>query len=261
MLSMHENWLLDGYISMHKICSSLAEHAQKLVTRWLSMRENWLLLGWACAKIGYSLVEHTQKSFRCTTGIIPVVRCPTSFNGTEEITGSNSRKESNSRNANNSDNTRNWKDPCNIRNASNSRDASNNRDASNSSDASNDSDASNEQNNWNESSNRNANPVGTPSKAGTLARVVKPVKACRNANYSRDTIYIRNNSSRDVNNSIAAGPLEPMRKSATVEKSAKCSMETGCRKQCGSNMPTTRGNLVKQTLLKSRNCPLLSDRF
>ncbi len=40
-----------------------AEHAQKLVTHWLGMRGNWLLVGWACAQIGYSLAEHTQKSF------------------------------------------------------------------------------------------------------------------------------------------------------------------------------------------------------
>ncbi len=38
-----------------------AEHAWKLVTRWLSMRENWLLEGWACAKIGYSKAEHARK--------------------------------------------------------------------------------------------------------------------------------------------------------------------------------------------------------
>ncbi len=58
---------------------------------------------------------------------------------------------------------------------------------------------------------------------------VKPATACRKANYSRDNIYIRNNSSRDVNSSIAAGPPEPIGKSATVEKSAKCSMDTKCR--------------------------------
>ncbi len=35
------------------VISSYAEHAWKLVTRWLSMRGNWLLVSWACAKIGY----------------------------------------------------------------------------------------------------------------------------------------------------------------------------------------------------------------
>jgi hypothetical protein len=33
------------------------------------------------------------------------------------------------------------------------------------------------------------NTVGTPAKAGTLAKVVKPATACRKANYLRDTIY------------------------------------------------------------------------
>ncbi len=57
---MHENWLLIGW-AWAKIGYSLAEHARKLVTRWLSMRENWLLIGWACMKIGYSLADHMQK--------------------------------------------------------------------------------------------------------------------------------------------------------------------------------------------------------
>ncbi len=50
-----------------KIGYSLAEHEQKLVTRCLSMRGNWLLVGWACSKIGYSQAEHTRKSFRRPT--------------------------------------------------------------------------------------------------------------------------------------------------------------------------------------------------
>jgi hypothetical protein len=37
------------------------EHAQKLVTRWLSIRNNWLLVGRAFTKIGHSLAEQTQK--------------------------------------------------------------------------------------------------------------------------------------------------------------------------------------------------------
>jgi hypothetical protein len=52
-----------------KIGYSLAEHARKLVTRWLSMRENRLLVCWACAKIGYSLAEHMQKLFWRSTCI------------------------------------------------------------------------------------------------------------------------------------------------------------------------------------------------
>jgi hypothetical protein len=43
-----------------------------------------------------------------------------------------------------------------------------------------------------------------PTKAGTLAKVVKPATACRKANYSRDTNYIRNDSNRDVNSSRTA---------------------------------------------------------
>jgi hypothetical protein len=37
-----------------------AEHARKLVTRWLSMHGNWLLIGIADLEIGYSLAEHTR---------------------------------------------------------------------------------------------------------------------------------------------------------------------------------------------------------
>jgi hypothetical protein len=43
------------------VISPYAEHAQKVVTRWLSMRKKWLLVGLACMKIGYSLAEHAQK--------------------------------------------------------------------------------------------------------------------------------------------------------------------------------------------------------
>jgi hypothetical protein len=47
--------------------------------------------------------------------------------------------------------------------------------------------------------------TGTPTKAGTLAKVVlKPATACRKANYSRDNIYIRNGSGKDVNSSKTA---------------------------------------------------------
>jgi hypothetical protein len=40
----------------------------------------------------------------------------------------------------------------------------------------------------NESNNRTAHTVGTPAKAGKLATEMKPAKACREANYSSDTI-------------------------------------------------------------------------
>ncbi len=55
-LSMCGNWLLVGW-ACTKMGYSLAEHARKLVTRWLSMRKNWFLVGWACAEIGYSSIR------------------------------------------------------------------------------------------------------------------------------------------------------------------------------------------------------------
>ncbi len=45
MLSMRENWLLIGW-ACARIGYSMAEHAQK-----------WLVVGWACARIGYSMAE------------------------------------------------------------------------------------------------------------------------------------------------------------------------------------------------------------
>ncbi len=84
---------------------------------------------------------------------------------------------------------------------------------------------------------------------------MKPATACRKAKYSRDTIYIRNNS-RDVNSSIAAGPPEPIGKSATVEKSTKCNMDTKCRmpetvwKQHANNSRKSRvTNIIKEQKL------------
>ncbi len=58
------------------VISPYAEHAQKLVARWMSMRKNLYLVGWACAKIGYSLAKHTRKSFRSTTCIFWVPLFP-----------------------------------------------------------------------------------------------------------------------------------------------------------------------------------------
>ncbi len=49
-MSMLKNWLLVSW-AYATISYSLAEHTQKLVTRWISMRENWLLAGRASAKI------------------------------------------------------------------------------------------------------------------------------------------------------------------------------------------------------------------
>jgi hypothetical protein len=69
---------------------------------------------------------------------------------------------------------------------------------------------------------KSASTVGMPTKAGTLAKVVKPATACRKANYSRDTIYIR---------VTAAGLPETAEKLLvpTVEKLATCSRDTGCQ--------------------------------
>jgi hypothetical protein len=47
-----------------------------------------------------------------------------------------------------------------------------------------------------ESKNRTSKTVGTPPKAGILAEVVKPTTACRVANYSGDTIQIRDDRRR-----------------------------------------------------------------
>ncbi len=60
MLSKRENWLLVGWVCM-EIDYSLAEHARKLVTLWLSISGNWLLVGWAYAEI----------HFYCFIGIEP----------------------------------------------------------------------------------------------------------------------------------------------------------------------------------------------
>ncbi len=47
-----------------------------------------------------------------------------------------------------------------------------------------------------ESNNRTKNTVGTPEKFGRLAKVLKPATASREANYSRDTVNIRDDSSK-----------------------------------------------------------------
>jgi hypothetical protein len=44
--------------------------------------------------------------------------------------------------------------------------------------------------------------VGLPANAGVLAKVVKPTTACREANYSRDTVNIRDDSSSRDNRNI-----------------------------------------------------------
>jgi hypothetical protein len=52
----------------------------------------------------------------------------------------------------------------------------------------------NASNSRNEGNNSTANTAGTTAKAGMLAKVVKPATACRETNYSRDTINIREDS-------------------------------------------------------------------
>jgi hypothetical protein len=42
----------------------------------------------------------------------------------------------------------------------------------------------------------------TPAKAGMLAKVVKPAIACREVNYSKDTVKVRNDSSIMDNRNI-----------------------------------------------------------
>jgi hypothetical protein len=54
-------------------------------------------------------------------------------------------------------------------------------------------------NSRNESNNRIANTLWTPAKAGMFA-LVKPV--CREANYSRDIVKIREDSIREDNRNI-----------------------------------------------------------
>jgi hypothetical protein len=65
--------------------------------------------------------------------------------------------------------------------------------------------STNASNRWKDSNNRTANTLWTPAKAGMLAKVVKP--ACRVANYSRDTVKIRDDSSsRNTRMSSVVGP-------------------------------------------------------
>ncbi len=61
---MSLKWVVISSSAEHvrKIGYSLAEHAWKLVTSWLSMRGNWLLFGWAYAEIGYHWLS-IQKKF------------------------------------------------------------------------------------------------------------------------------------------------------------------------------------------------------
>jgi hypothetical protein len=64
-----------------------------------------------------------------------------------------------------------------------------------------------------ESNNRTADTIYTPAKPGMLAKVVNPPAACREANYSRDTVQIRDDSSRRDNRNImdviSSRPLLP----------------------------------------------------
>jgi hypothetical protein len=88
------------------------------------------------------------------------------------------------------------------RDASNSRDVVHRRDVGHSS--KNDSKSMNANKSWIESNNRTTNRVGMPEKAGRHAKVVKPATAFRKANYTRDTINIKENRrSRDHQNQTA----------------------------------------------------------
>jgi hypothetical protein len=66
--------VISPYAEHAKIDYLLAEHLQKLVTRWLSMRKNWLIVGGAvhARKLaGYSLAV-SRKSFPRSTCIFRV---------------------------------------------------------------------------------------------------------------------------------------------------------------------------------------------
>jgi hypothetical protein len=52
----------------------------------------------------------------------------------------------------------------------------------------------NASNSKNKSNNRTANTVWPPAYAGMLAKAVRPATAFREANYSRDTVKIRDDS-------------------------------------------------------------------
>jgi hypothetical protein len=86
---------------------------------------------------------------------------------------------------------RNRKDASNIMTAQNSRNAYNSR----------------------HESNRSADTIYTSARAGMLAKVVKPPAACREANYGRDTVKIRDDSSsrdnRNIMDVISSRPLLP----------------------------------------------------
>jgi hypothetical protein len=84
--------------------------------------------------------------------------------------------------------------------------------------------SSNSSNSRNESNNRTAKTLGTEAKSGDAKS--SEATACKEDNYSRDTVNIRNDSSRDKGTSwmsTAAGPPKSDRrkKSATVQKTAR----------------------------------------
>ncbi len=89
----------------------------------------------------------------------------------------------------------------------------------------------NASNSRNESNNRAVNTEGTPAKAGKFAKVAKPATACGEANYSRDTINIRDDSSSRDNIgtswiSTADCQNQIVGKSATAEKPSTFSSDT-----------------------------------
>jgi hypothetical protein len=92
-----------------------------------------------------------------------------------------------------------------------------------------------------ESSNRNANTVGTPIKAGTHGKV--PGSEASNRMQEGDTIYIRDDSSRDVISSRTARisrKVSNSRVTSNIEKGhripdGRCQR---CQKQFVSHNPT-----------------------
>jgi hypothetical protein len=125
--------------------------------------------------------------------------------------------------------------------SSNSKDDSisktvhNNRNASNS---------RKESYNRNENNYRTANTVGTPAKAGMLAKDVKPATACREISYRRDTINIRDDSSSrgssnimDVNSSNAARIRQQGSQPATYSRDAS-NIQQGCQQHTAGKPAT-----------------------
>jgi hypothetical protein len=96
----------------------------------------------------------------------------------------------------------------------------------------------NASNSRNESNNRTAVIAGTPAKACTLAKVVKPLTAWMEANYSMDTINIKDDSSSSRDNQN----IRDVNCSRTVRISRKKKQKT-----CSSNVSNIRTAAVAET--------------